>query len=293
MLLVNKIETKNYVNHFTRVSCPCWRMKRALPSYDDLFQVVEEGEIEDTETGETDEKNVSDSSEDEMGLKAVLPVGKFNEKFREGDVPESGEQYLCTVRSQRKKLENIVSFPVEKVKRVSLNRLIKKFGAEEEIKVVEMDRKWAETYGTCLVKSEKEFHEKLDEISEDYDLSAFELKPAEWFYKMYETREIEVNMTTLRVFRDEQDICEKLLNLHRRWLESDQLKMESEDEVNRVATWLQALIMCRDGRLTSSEIANLRLLAVALMCRGDRIELKEIILAFVIKYGQIDLITYK
>lgn len=263
-------------------------MKRALPSYEDLF---EEGEIIE-ETAVVSVTSESDSDE-EMGLKAVLPVGKFDEKFKEGNVPETGEQYLCTVRTQRKKLENIVSVPAEEGKGIKLNVLIKSGGFEP----FEIDRKWAEEYAECLKKSEKEFVESLD-ITETFDICDFDqLTPIEWYKKLYETGEIEANMKILRVIRDSQDICEKLLNLHRRWLGNEsenRLNLDSEAILNKTATWLQALIMCRDQRLTSPEIANLRQLATVLMSQAeDKIEMREVIVAIVKKYGQVDLIKYK
>ena len=270
-------------------------MKRALPSYEDLF---EEGEIIEEERAVLN-KNVklilkefeSSDEELEMGLKAVLPVGKFNEKFREGDVPESGEQYLCTVRSQRKKLENIVSVSFEDgTGGVELDVLIK------NVEEIEVDKKWADEYAECLKKSEGEFHAQLDEILEEFFIDFSNLTPSEWHKKIYETGEIEANMNVLRAIKDSQEICGKLLNLHKRWLNGEsenQLNLDSIEILNKTATWLQALIMCRDSRLTSPEVANLRQLAVTLMAHGDRIEMMEVILAIVKKYGQLDLIKYK
>lgn len=271
-------------------------MKRALPSYEDLF---EEGEIieEIRTTTVINDKKVFESESDVeleiMGLKTVLPVGKFDEKFKEGDLPESGEQYLCTVRSQRKKLENILSVEVEEGKGIKLNVLIC-----DVVEPFEVDRKWAEEYVDCLKKSEKDFHTQLDEISNDFDNFDFDkLTPTDWYKKLYETGEIEANLKILRLIRDSQEICEKLLNLHRRWLSKEsenRLDLDSEEVLNKTATWLQALIMCRDERLTSPEIANLRQLAKTLMSHAeDKIEMREIILAIVKKYGQVDLMRYK
>ena len=269
-------------------------MKRALPSYEDLLEEGEEGEIREELIVNFSSNEFSDDDDDEMGLKAVLPVGKFDEKFKEGQVPESGEQYLCTVRSQRKKLENIVSVVgVEGEKGgVSVDVLVKKFVVDKRI---EIDKKWAENFCECLEKSEKEFHAELDS-QEKIDCEDFNFTVKEWYQKLYETAEIQADMRILRMLRDSQEICEKLLNLHCKWLKEgseNQLEMDSEEDLNKVVTWLQALVMCRDSRLTSAEIANLRQIAVALMDHGDRIEIKEVVLAIVKKYGQIDLVIYK
>jgi hypothetical protein len=289
-------------------------MKRALPSYEDLFEegeiIIEDGAVnevvvEAAVSNTTGLINESSDEELEMGLKAVLPVGKFDEKFKEGHVPESGEQYLCTVRWQRKKLESIVSIAVERGEGgVKLDDLIK-FGFE----AIEMDGRWADEYAQCHERSEREFHSQLDKLSEINDVdsgikdedeisSCFQLiNPSEWYKKLYETEEIIANLRVLRVIKDSQDICEKLLNLHKRWLngESDnKLNLESNEILNKTATWLQALIMCRDPRLTSPEISNLRQLAVILMPHAhDKIEIREVIVAIVKKYGQVDLVNYK
>lgn len=270
-------------------------MKRALPSYEDLLveEGEEEGEIIENDSKETFEKESYDEEFD-MGLKAVLPVGKFDEKFREGDVPESGEQYLCSVRSQRKKLEPVVSAKIEGKGGIPLEVLVK---SRIEDTKMEVDLKWADEYSKCLERSEQEFHDNLNLVDFEDSDEFFKLTATEWYKKLYETSEIEPNMRVLRVFRESQEICDKLLNLHRRWLtcEDDQLRLDLSEkcQVNKAATWLQALIMCRDSRLTSPEIANLRQLALALLDYGDKIEMKEVVMAVVRKYGQSDLIKYK
>lgn len=269
-------------------------MKRALPSYEDILEEsvldTEEGEIVETATISPMEDD-EDDCDLEFGLKAVLPVGKFNEKLKEGQVPESGEQYLCTVRSQRKTLERIIKAERldQKESAVKLEDLLK----NKSSLVLEVEREWTEQYWTCYQESEMVFLRSINDYENTQDI-LLEYTPTEWYTKLYTNVEIEPNMSVLKLIKDSQDTCDRLLNLHRKWLAVESGEIDSNKRMNLMATWLQALIMCRDSRLTSPEIANLRHLAALLMQKhGERPEMREIVLVIVKKYGQSDLIKYK
>ena len=277
----------------TTLSVPGALMKRALPSYEDLADGMgEEGEIiEQVSFAEiaSDSVNVSVSEDEEFGLKAVLPVGKFNEKFREGDTPASGEEYLCTVRSERMKMNRIINCEPEEVgNSVKLRELCK-----DEVLEIEVEEGWAQSYWKCYQESEIQFLRDI-ENSKIPDEPEFEhlvkLNPTELHKKFYENDPIEPNMKFLSHLRNDQELTEKLLNCHKIWLESSSaaLQIETEEERSKVATWLQALLMCLDTRLTSPQISNLRQLTRSL--RANHPEFREIVLVIAYKYGQHDLI---
>lgn len=259
-------------------------MKRALPSYEDLAYGKEEEEGEIIESlGSVQSVSVENyhSEDEELGLKTVLPVGKFNERFKEGDTPVSGEEYLCTVRSQRNQMARIIKSEVEvNGKGIELKELY------AESTLLEIDVEWAERYWKCYQESEKQFLETIEstEIEELNEL--FRFNSTEMYKKLYETNEIEPNMAVLGYLRTEQELTEKLINHHRNWLES--LTPKTVEERSKFATWLQALIMCLDARLTSPQISNLRQLTRNL----DTVhpEFKEIVLVIAYKYAQGDLI---
>lgn len=262
-------------------------MKRALPSYEDLADGNEEdGEIIEETTAESEfvasEESYSDEDE-EFGLKTVLPVGKFTDKFREGDTPASGEEYLCTVRSERKQMARIIkSEEVESSNAIELKELCQ----DSSIRKAEVDAEWAGKYWKCYQESERQFLDtvELAEIEELSDL--FRFNSTEMYKKLYETNEIEPTMTVLGYLKSEQELTEKLLNHHKNWLES--LPPKTAEERSKLATWLQALIMCLDARLTSPQISNLRQLTRNL--DTDQPEFKEIVLVIANKYSQGDLI---
>ena len=265
-------------------------MKRALPSYDDLVDrnAEEDGEIiEDCKSANSISELSDHSDDEEYGLKAVLPVGKFNEKFKEGDQPASGEEYLCIVRSERLKMNRIIKADVEEEESggVGVKDLL---GKNETVgRVVEVDEEWAEKYWKCYQESENRF---LASINCDFDgnTELFSRNSTEMYKKLYENSEIEPNMAVLNFLRNDPELTEKLINCHRNWLESSVLQLSNELEREKVATWLQALLMCLDNRLTSPQISNLRLLSYCLDSAYP--ESKEIVLVIAWKYGQHDLI---
>ena len=270
-------------------------MKRALPSYDDLTLVEgnEDGEIieesrEFVESFDSGKGNDGLSSEDEeFGLKAVLPVGKFNEKFKQGDTPASGEEYLCTVRTERKQMTRILRYEGDASgKSIELKELHK-----GEVEELEVDVNWVERYWQCYQESENQFIASVENISIENFAEISRINSSELYAKLYENSEIEPNMSVLGYLRSDQDLTEKLINCHKAWLESSVLKTAEEEVRSQVATWLQALIMCLDTRLTSPQISNLRQLARSLDTNHP--EFKEIVLVIAKKYGQSDLIKIK
>lgn len=279
-------------------------MKRALPSYEDLeifTETGEEGEIEESENEEAEESSIEDSQDsslEEIGLKPVLPVGKYTETFKEGDVPQSGEQYLCTVQSERKKLGRI--FVCERRERddskgVALEDLCKRFGGQRE---VEVDMEWAEGYWRCYEENERSFLANLSQIEEEAAVSDSPIKylslsnPTDCYSKLYATGEIQPSLSLLKLLQDDQELVAKLINFHRKWFETDVFADEPEI-LGKVATWLQALLMVRDSRLTSPEIAALRQLAAVLIEKYRNFtEIKEIVLVIGKKYSQFDLIKF-
>ena len=266
-------------------------MKRALPSYDDLVDgnAEEDGEIIEDCESENCILELSDHSEDEeYGLKAVLPVGKFNDKFKEGDQPASGEEYLCTVRSERLKMNRIIKAYVGEGEcgGVGVKDLLCR--NETAIKVVDAEEEWAEKYWKCYQESENQF---ITNINCDFDgniVLSSHWSSTELYKKLYENGEIEPNMAVLNILRNDPELTEKLINCHRNWLESSVIQLSNELEREKVATWLQALLMCLDNRLTSPQISNLRQLAYCLDSTYP--EFKEIVLVIARKYGQHDLI---
>ena len=264
------------------------QMKRALPSYDDLTLVEgnEDGEIieesrEFVESFDSGKGNDGLSSEDEeFGLKAVLPVGKFNEKFKQGDTPASGEEYLCTVRTERKQMTRILRYEGDASgKSIELKELHK-----GEVEELEVDVNWVERYWQCYQESENQFIASVENISIENFAEISRINSSELYAKLYENSEIEPNMSVLGYLRSDQDLTEKLINCHKAWLESSVLKTAEEEVRSQVATWLQAF-------LTSPQISNLRQLARSLDTNHP--EFKEIVLVIAKKYGQSDLIKIK
>lgn len=277
-------------------------MKRVLPSYEDLILETEEGEIsENNGNGIFDvTEEVLEGDEDYgLGLKPVLPVGKYDSTFKEGDEPTSGEQYLCTVRSQRSKLNKIFSCPVSSTDSgVSLNDLFKKYGTGQQSQL-EVDRKWADDFWKCYTENELSVLERFNLIQDEREdgyggtLDDFILNPTDCFTKLYVTDEISPTLTRLKALREDQLLVEKLLSNHKKWLENEPI-VDDPDTLNKFVTWLHALLLLRDSRLTSPEIALLRQLATVLCSEKYRsIEsFREIVLIIVKKYAQNDLIKF-
>lgn len=277
-------------------------MKRVLPSYEDLILETEEGEIsENNGNGIFDvTEEVLEGDEDYgLGLKPVLPVGKYDSTFKEGDEPTSGEQYLCIVRSQRSKLNKIFSCPVSSTDSgVSLNDLFKKYGTGQQSQL-EVDRKWADDFWKCYTENELSVLERFNLIQDEREdgyggtLDDFILNPTDCFTKLYVTDEISPTLTRLKALREDQLLVEKLLSNHKKWLENEPI-VDDPDTLNKFVTWLHALLLLRDSRLTSPEIALLRQLATVLCSEKYRsIEsFREIVLIIVKKYTQNDLIKF-
>ena len=305
-------------------------MKRALPSYEDLeADGHEEGEIIVLEGEEVSEER--ENEDEDFVLKPVLPVGRYSSTFREGDDPSSGEQYLCTVRSQRLQMKRIIAVEGEErgnTVGVDLDTLCKKYGTAAWC--LEVDRDWAEKYWKCYCDTEKTFTEQLaateDNHESEHDLR-LDFTATEWYNKLYRTEEIEPTLPILRAMHEDQAVIEKLVNLHRRWIEmgcdcEGMFEGKVEDDINsssnaistsnvcvclsftgvndttsklicKVATWLQALLMSLDSRLTCTEIASLRQLALLLTERFPQVaEFREIVLVIAKRYGQADLIKF-
>lgn len=277
-------------------------MKRSLPSYEDLIFEEEDGEI--LEDSFPEDAFVDESDEEDLGLKAVLPVGKYGHSFREGDEPLSGEQYLCTVRSQRLKLKRIFVHEREiNASRIDLGELCKKYSGNAEMITLALDRIWAEKYWKCYRDSEQSFLSQLDSCPEDEEEKGQDSKmnlnrtAAEWFTALYLTSDLQPTVAVLKELQNNQHIIEKLINLHRKWLDSSgddpKIADNDTDNLDHAATWLQALLMCLDSRLTSPEIASLRLLAASLIKSfPDSRKFNEIVLVIGKKYGQTDLIKF-
>ena len=78
-------------------------MKRALPSYDDLVDknAEEDGEIiEDCKSAKSISVLSDHSEDEEYGLKAVLPVGKYNENSRKA-ISQPQEKNTCALSDRR------------------------------------------------------------------------------------------------------------------------------------------------------------------------------------------------
>jgi hypothetical protein len=290
-------------------------MKRALPSYDDLSKdfaesVEEEGEIIENDSFLKCSEEAADEDAEDFGLKSVLPVGKFDATFKVGDVPSTGEQYLCTVRFQTKRLPKVERSEdsLKTCRPISVDKLI---GFEGKAQV-ELKEAWSETYWKAYLESEARFQSQMLESVSDNDcllsdndclLSGF-IKgsswKAFWWRRLYgqENEILKPSMQTLTDFRAQQDLVLKLLNLHGQWLQvGDELHSKvlvDGPVLDLTATWLHALLMCLDSALTSPEISVLRDLVVVLACEAFKnlTEFHEVILVICKKYKQSDLIKY-
>lgn len=263
-------------------------MKRALQSYDDLDVENENGEEGEIIEDELEENTREDclSDQEEFGLKAVLPVGKFNANFKEGDTPASGEEYLCAVRCERKKIPLIIkSDENAESTGIEIQKLFK-----QNVQVVEIDGEWAEKYWKCYKESEKTFLQSISEYQiDETDFENFtKMSSIDLYKKFYKEIEIVPSINFLAYLKSNQDFTEKLIFYHKNWLDPCTLTPIESEQNERIATWIQALIMCLDDRLTSPQISILRQLVQIL--NSNHQEFKEIILVVSYKYGQKDLI---
>jgi hypothetical protein len=83
---------------------------------------AEEGEILD-DVGSAEDQAVC-SEDEEMELKAALPIASFSGTFTIDSIPSTGEEYLCLVRQQRLALPKVASSPSAVLESKSLESLI-------------------------------------------------------------------------------------------------------------------------------------------------------------------------
>lgn len=278
-------------------------MKRTLLSYEDLTDEqisLEDGEIIEDSSKEYEKIIDSSGDEEEFGQKPVLPVGKFDSSFKDGDEATCGEQYLCIVQAQRKKLGKVLRKPESSNddnngNSVKIFDLLGRYGLKTAIETVSVNEEWAEKYWQCYKRGEESFLKQLNSLDDSKnDLDQISgLSAQELMNKFYEDVQIEPTISFLRDIKSDQSLCERLLNLHIRWIRDEEGGFENNEEnLNRLFNWIQALLMCRDDRLSSMEVACLRQLAAELVKQfgAERTEVKEIVLVIAKKYGQIDLI---
>ncbi len=248
-------------------------LKRPLQVYDDLSS--EEGEVLSSSSSEAE-------SDREFSLKPSLPVGKFNENFRETDEPGSGEQYLCLVRHERKKLPGLEV--AQEVKVVSGTKSIHEIiaGFRDSCAVKELDATWAEHFWNGYRQYEAVMLALFDGIKEvNVQLPGAEAGAAVWLKYL---QEHEPSEETCVALQEEQDLVMKLVNYYTTWIQSDTITQ---------LDWLSSLLLCLDRKLSSQQIYCLRRLVKVLASLERNEKADELVLIICKSYGQHDLLSFK
>lgn len=283
-------------------------LKRALPIYDDFSSLhdLEDGEILEESDGENDDAT------EELVSRAVLPVGVFDAVFSEHDVPQTGEQYLCLVRHQRKGLPGIVHTSAENAsvsdamsvavspKAVLLQSLLPSHFLTNGTSRYPLSRAWATQYWQSHQIHRQQLHDSLLAVAGDGRVGLPGPRDrAAWLHRLYlavakesdEQDVLQPAFATLAALVEDQELVLRLLSHHVVWIEGE-LREHLLDRRHweRFVTWMHALLMCLDLQLTSPEIAVLRQLVVALHTLPPSAEKDELAAVIVVGYGQYDLI---
>ena len=249
-------------------------LKRPLPVYDDLSS--EEGEVSSSSSSDVE-------SDQEFSLKPALPVGKFDANFRETDEPTSGEQYLCLVRHERKKLPPLEV--AKEVKQISALKTLKELlvGFRDSCVVKELDSEWAEHFWNGYRQYEATMlalFESVKEVNVDFP-SGPSVGAADWL-KFFQENKPSTEICV--ALQEEQDLVMKLMHYYTNWIQSS-----TYTELD----WLSSVLLCLDRKLSSQQISSLRRLVNALAALENNEKANELILVICKSYGQHDLVSFK
>lgn len=262
-------------------------LKRPLPVYDDLIE-----DLEDREAGEDGEVAFSSlslsasassdvESDEEFALKPVLPVGKFDGAFTEADEPATGEQYLCLVKHERKRLPRteVASESASFGNLKSIEELISGFCGSSCVKV--LDGQWAEHFWNTYQQYDAAMQCMLDSIEEVNVQLPGTKDQNEWLnYLRENTPSTEICVA----LQEEQELVCKLIQHYTNWIQNG---------TYRELEWLSSLLLCLDRHLSSQQISSLRGLVKALATLENNSKADELLLIVVKTYGQHDLVTFK
>ena len=249
-------------------------LKRPLNVYDDLSD-YEDGQVVSSSSSESEAE-----SDQEFLVRPVLPVAKFDASFRESDEPSSGEQYLCLVRHERKKLpQTEVAKTVVVGSLKSVEELLSGFA--EATCVKELDATWAENFWNSYRLHDAATLALFDSVSQVNVKLPGTKDQSEWLAFLQEN---EPSTEICVALQEEQDVVMKLIQHYTHWIQSS---------TYTELTWLSSLLLCLDRKLSSQQIFQLRKLAKALSYLTDNEKANELILVIAKIYGQHDLIVLK
>jgi hypothetical protein len=250
-------------------------LKRQLQVYDDLS--AEEGELVVSCSSSSEAE-----SDEEFSLKPSLPVGRFNSNFKETDEPISGEQYLCLVRHERKRLPCLEVAQEAKTLATRSSKTIQELisGFSNVGAVKELDSKWAECLWSTYQEHQTATWDLFAGVTE-VNVVLPNGSNAEWLKFLQENKPSTEICVALQ---EEQETVMKLIHYYTNWIQS----VTYTD-----LEWLSWLLVCLDRKLSSQQIYSLRRLVCALAVLENNEKATELVLIICKSYGQHDLVTLK
>lgn len=211
---------------------------------------MEEGEIPD-EVGGVEDQSLC-SEDEEMELRAALPIASFSETFTVDSAPSTGEEYLCLVRQQRLALPKVASSPAVMLEPKPLEALIStSYACPATRKDLLPIREWEETMIQAFMQERESWRSHL---TMEYDSEDIPSINDETGWRNFLYSENNSKMPSLSIIGQLTHPAKlRLILYHSRWSQAGLTKEHF--------LWLQSLMANIELGLCSADLSILRSLA--------------------------------